>query len=208
MSGSLMTVNADTVTQIASSAANTTNNSITLGIPNAGPTQDIAPHPAWSGPLPGSNWVSFTNTGNPSDPDFYTVPNETGVTFFDTFSLSGPITAATLTVLADDTASVAVNGTPIFWANMGGSYPTCSSVAIGCLTSTAGIFNLSQLQPYLNSNGSNTISFTVYQKAGSSYGLDYAGAFTTTTVPEPGTIILLGCGLAGLALTTRRQFAS
>jgi hypothetical protein len=82
------------------------------------------------------------------------------VTFTDTFNLSGLVTGATLRVLADDTASVIVNGTIIFAANLNGSYPTCSSVPIGCLTSTEGVFTLAQLQPYLNV-GSNTISFTV-----------------------------------------------
>jgi hypothetical protein len=84
-----------------------------------------------------------------------------------------------------------------------GSYPTCSSVPIGCLTSTEGVFTLAQLQPYLNI-GSNTISFTVYQEAGDGYGLDYSGSFTTATVPEPGTFGLLCSGLVGLAFVNRR----
>lgn len=207
ISGSLMIVKADTVTPITSSAANTTNNSISLGIPNAGPTQDISSYPGWAGPLPGSSWVSFANTGNYTDPGFYIVPNGTAVTFFDTFMLNGNITDASLEVLADDTASVIVNGTMIFAANLGGSYPFCSSLAIGCLPSTAGIFGFAQLQPYLISNGLNTISFTVYQEGGASFGLDYAGSFTTTATPEPNIILLLVCGLASLALTSRHRFA-
>jgi hypothetical protein len=170
---------------INSSASETTNNS-------GSPTQDISPVPAWAPALGGSSWISFANAGE--------VPNGTGVTFTDTFNLSGPVAGATLRVLADDTASVIVNGTTIFAANLNGSYPTCSSVPIGCLTSTEGVFTLAQLQPYLNV-GSNTISFTVYQEAGDGYGLDYSGSFTTgtATVPESGTFVLVGCGFIGLA---------
>lgn len=134
---------ADSIT-INSSASETTNNS-------GSPTQDISPVSAWAPAFSGSSWISFA-TGE--------VPDGTAVTFTDTFNLSGLVTGATLRVLADDTASVIVNGTIIFAANLNGSYPTCSSVPIGCLTSTEGVFTLAQLQPYLNV-GSNTISFTV-----------------------------------------------
>jgi hypothetical protein len=122
------------------------------------------------------------------------------VTFTDTFNLAGPATSGSLTVLADDTTSLVLNGTTIFAAALNGSYPTCSSKPIGCLTNTEGMFNFSQLQPYLKA-GSNTLSFTVYQQAGSSYGLDYSGTIAT---PEPGTFVLLTCGLIGLAIIGRR----
>ena len=194
LSGCLMVVKADTVTSINSSASETTNNS-------AFPTQNITPHPAWAGPFAGSSWVSFANTGDPSAPGFVTVPNGTLVFFSDTFNLSGPLSAASLTVLADDTTSVWVNGTQIFAANLIGPYPTCSATPIGCLTSTEGIFTLADLQPFLNV-GSNTISFGVYQGGGSSYGLDYSGTFTS--VPEPSTMVLMVCALMGLALVGRR----
>jgi hypothetical protein len=65
-----------------------------------------------------------------------------------------------------------------------------------------GIFNFAELQPYLQ-DGTNTLSFVVYQEAGSSYGLDYAG--TVTTTPEPGSLVMLAMGLMGIALTARRR---
>ena len=205
ISGALFTAKADTVTALDSSATNTTNNSVALGINNAGPTQNIIGNSAWAAPLPGSSWVSFTTTGATNNSNFYTVPNGTAVTFEQTFTLNGLITGAYLDVLADDTTSVVLNGTTLYNANLNGSYPTCSSIQIGCLTSTEGLFNLSQLLPYLNANGTNTLDFTVYQQAGSSFGLDYAGSITTTATPEPGTLVLLGAGIVGLALLKFRS---
>ena len=180
--------------QLASSTA-TTNSS-------GSATQVISPNPAWAAPLAGSSWISFTNTGNPSSAGFTVLPNGTAVTFSQTFNLSGTITGATLDVLADDTASVWLNGVELASGNLGGSYPTCSSLPIGCLTSTMGVFNFAELQPYLQ-DGTNTLSFVVYQEAGSSYGLDYAG--TVTSTPEPGSLMMLGMGLMGIALTARRR---
>lgn len=190
-SGCFLTANADS-TSIDSSAANTSNNS-------GSSTQNITSNPAWAAPISGSNWVSFANTGNPSTPGFTVLPNGTNVTFSQTFDLSGTITSATLFVLADDTTSVVVNGTTVFAGALGGSYPTCSSVAIGCLVTTEGTFNIA---PYLV-DGMNTISFDVYQEAGSSYGLDYAA--TITTAPEPGVLMLLSSGLVGLGFLKPRR---
>jgi PEP-CTERM motif len=196
VSGFLLTAKADNTT-LASSSTITTNNS-------GSATQNIVGNVAWAGPLAGSSWISFATTGDTSNPGFIVVPNGTAVTFSQTFSLSGTVTSASLNVLADDTTSVWINGTEIASANLGGSYPTCSSLPIGCLTGTEGIFTTAQLAPYLV-DGTNTISFVVYQEAGSSYGLDYAGMIAT---PEPESLMLLGSGLFGLAAFGRRKLLS
>jgi PEP-CTERM motif len=207
-----LTLAAKADTQTLDSSAATTNNSVALGLTNAGATQAIVGNAAWAAPLNGSSWISFTTSGDTSNSNFYTVPNGTAVTFEQTFTLNGTITSAFLDVLADDTTSVVINGTSLYAPNLNGSYPTCSSIEIGCLTSTEGVFNTAQLLPYLISNGVNTLDFTVYQKAGSSFGLDYAGAITTDTdrkvnTPEPGTMLMLGMGLSvlGLAATKLRS---
>ena len=195
MSGMLVVAKADPVS-VFSSAGTTTNNT-------ASPTQDIDTHPNWAGPLAGSSWVSYAPTGNPFDPGFIEVPNGTAVIFTATFTLTEPVTSAILNVLADDTTNVVVNGTQIFPADLTGPYPTCSATAIGCLTSTEGTFTTSELAPYLK-NGVNNIQFTVYQEAGSSFGLDYAGVINGT-VPEPGTMLLLSMGLLGVMGAQRKM---
>jgi hypothetical protein len=203
-SGAFVSAHADS-TQLNSSAANTTNTSVALGVANGGSTVNISSNPAWASALPGSSWISFTDTGNPSDPGFYTVPNGTAVTFTQTFNLNGTVTGATLSVLADDTTSVILNGVTIYNAALGGSYPTCSSQPIGCLINTEGVFTFTNLAPYLNGDGINTLQFVVYQEAGSSYGLDYSG--NVTTAPEPASLGLLAAGLIGIALVGRKRFA-
>jgi len=205
LSGALIAARADNV-PLSSSATTTTNST-------ASPTQNIDTNPLWSGALAGSSWVSFASTGNPWDSGFVTVPNGTAVTFMDSFTLTGTIQSAFLNVLADDTASVWINGTQIMAADLTGPYPVCSATGIGCLATTEGMFGTTQLAPYLH-DGTNTIQFTVYQEGGSSYGLDYSGGITTLAAdppndpvgtPEPGSMVLLGAGLFGLVLLKLRR---
>ena len=49
------------------------------------------------------------------------------------------------------------------------------------------------------------ISFTVYEENAVSYGLDYSGVVST---PESGTLALLGSGLLGIFMMTRRTVLS
>ena len=75
----VLTAKADTI--VASSASNTTNNS-------GSPTLNIDPNPGWATAFPGSNWVSYISSGNPSDPGYVSPVNGTDYIFSQTFTLS------------------------------------------------------------------------------------------------------------------------
>lgn len=105
--------------------------------------------------------------------------------------------------MPDDTTSVVLNGITIFAANDNpvGGYPLCSTQPTGCVASTAGRFDLTQLGQYVKL-GVNTLSFTVEQKNGAALGLDYDGQVSTQ---EPASLGCIGLGLAGLGLLARRR---
>jgi hypothetical protein len=181
-------INADTVPLASSGTA------IDSGQSNSsGNTIAIAPNPGWAAPLAGSSWVSFGLTGDPSTPGFFVVPNGTIVSFLDVFNISGTPTGGTISVMADDSATVILNGVTLMaeGSMTGNTYATCSDFGIGCLVPTIINLPMSALQ-----KGSNTLEFDVAQRAGSSFGLDYSGSVSeTVSTPEPASALLLGLGL-------------
>jgi hypothetical protein len=189
---------------LASSASETANNS-------GSATVNISPNPQWSPAFSGTSWVSYTQSGNPNQPGYVVPANGTEVTFTDSFNIQGTPTLASLIVMADDTTSVSVNGVMVvpMAPTTGNTYTTCSDFTIGCSAATAAGLNiLSDLH-----TGANTLSFTVEQIAGWSFGLDYSATIVSTTpavsassaTPEPGTLALLSLPLIALSLIRRKK---
>jgi hypothetical protein len=196
-------VNATTIQFASNSTAAdaTQNNSV-------GNNVVIAKNPAWANPVAGSQWISFSNTGDPSSAGFSAPANGTVVSFFQHFTLTaGDLsTAGTVSLYADDSAAILLNGHILmpegsFAKN---KYSTCSDVKPNCTSLTTLV-----LLPEDFVLGGNTLEFDVAQRAGSSYGLDYSGSAgssvsgsVASTVPEPATwaLMVTGALLLGVGL--------
>jgi len=188
-------VNAETITLSSAGTAANSNQFNSMGN-----TIAIDPNSVWGQALGSSSWVSFAQTGNTSNPGFTSVANGTMVSFFDSFNVVGTATGGSITIMADDSAAIYLNGVLLMpeASQIGNTYHLCSDSGIGCLVGYT-----VNLPANLMHSGKNTIEFDVAQRNGVSFGLDYSGEVTTT--PEPGSLALLASGLFGIAGLARRR---
>ncbi len=143
----------------------------------------------WAGPVAGSTWVS-NDPGN--YPGGANVEPSGTYTYTSTFSDANPgNSTGTISVYADDTTSIFLNGTQITAAAGPGTTGKCTTAqpnctAVATYTFVPGDFVL----------GLNTLTFGVQQMYGSAEGVDFAGSVTVT--PEPNSLLLLGTGLLAM----------
>jgi len=183
----------------------------------------LSPHPAWRSPLVSSEiagwegaalnsaWISYAETGNETLPDFYQVPNGTEVVFTQLFFLPPGEYSGSVSVMADDTTQVWLNGVLLYdFAPDQPGDVACSNTPIGCVDSTVGWYI--PLPPELLEEGENSLEFIVWQTGGSAFGLDYLGQVFVDDggrhdeVPEPATWSLAAAGLAvGVMRFLRRR---
>lgn len=168
-------------------------------------TFDVDPGTVWHAALPTSSYVSFNPATGPTSS--LVVPNGDYI-YNTTFTLAAASAAelATMSILADDTVAVFLNGSQILNSagpmGPGNTYARCSDVGPNCITPLT--FSFSGLKA-----GLNQLEFDVKQVNGASEGLDFSASIPDpqSVVPEPLSLALFGTGLIGLVGLSRRYFA-
>ena len=160
--------------------------------------------PEWTPGTDGASWISYEDTGwsTVSNGPVNAVANSTGPSdpsaiFFQTFTDTSSLLTLTITVWADDSAVVYLDGTKISlnadFVQTPGIF--CSPTGITC-DGPGTTFTIDDIAP-----GTHTLQFDVYQVGGGSFGLMYTGSVTdTAATPEPVSFVLMGAGLVALAL--------
>ena len=164
-------------------------------------TYNISPDAIWHAALPNSSYISFDPGTAPGGS--YVAPN--GDYFYSVaFTLTSEMASAgvgTITVLADDTVAITLNGGLLLAAAspMGASndYSHCSNTGPNCITPTT--VSLNGLVA-----GTNLLTFDVKQVNLGQEGLDFTGFISQ--VPEPTSLALFGTGLLGVVSLMHRRY--
>lgn len=159
---------------------------------NGGACVTIQPHPAWHIPSAGQ-WISYADTGAGG----VVAPSSTAAPLFtviETFTTAYR-SLLDLTVWADDTAQVWLNGVALNTANF--TQGICAIGALGCQPGEGEAFSVEVAA------GQHLLAIDVYQVGASTTGTAYEGE--VNAIPLPATILLLAGGLAGLACLRRER---
>ena len=124
-----------------------------------------------------------------------------------TYSPTSPTSSFNRIIVRDGAGDQPVNGSPADGISLGLMYEDFSAIGVIFRTDDLSVVNGLSLpeNPYL---GMAAFPVRTFQYFGDSYSL--SGDVTSVSriaVPEPGTLALLGLGLAGLGMTRRRKAA-
>lgn len=167
------------------------------------PTFTLDPAGVWAPALPNSTWVGFAPTAGPggvnppgtiTSPEYYTFTSQIN---------AGASYLGSLSVLADDTTEVFMNGVMIIGPGALGGDMHCAAGVPNCLVAaTVGI----------SGAGVGSLTFVVTQAGqdgttGNPSGLDFSATIRPApggVIPEPGTLALLSTGVSAIAALRRR----
>jgi hypothetical protein len=164
--------------------------------------------PVWKAPTMGGQWISYTLSGPGQNPVANVPLDGSGfiqggpsATFFYQFTLTSAAVSGQVSIWADDTAAVLLDGVVMLALTPNPVRAIwCTEGNAGCRPGNAGVVDLTGL-----SAGTHTLSIEAYQLWGNTFGVLYEGIVVAPDVPEPSTVLLLASGL--LMLVWRRARA-
>jgi hypothetical protein len=182
----------------ANTAVNYAGFSATSTTPSTGTgnTFTLSPASTWGAAVPNSTWVGEAASAGPGGS---VAPAVGYYTFTTTFTaLSSGAYSGMLSLMADNTAEVLLNGTVLVPFGNLGSDSHCADGTLSC--TMADNVKLSGLNLIGGANA-NTLTFVVQQATGGAQnpsGLDFDATLSGGSVPEPSTFALMALGMAAI----------